>query len=165
MTDIPQHQQQKRAGRPHGHRRRRRLFLCRRPLRRRRHLGLHHPRRVAHRLSCSFNGASGCRPAALALSWSGCPTAARDGGGNAVMKNARASAKRAQILSSSPPGHGPTCRRASTAFLSPPGGGVDERRSLLSDAVPSESFSFEARRRSRASGKRAPGGRSIEPVL
>ena len=42
--------------------------------------------------SCSFKGASSCRPAALALSWSGCPTSAREGGGNAVMKSARASA-------------------------------------------------------------------------
>ena len=63
---------------------------------------------VVHRLSCSFKGASSCRPAALALSWSGCPTSAREGGGKAVMESARASAKRAQILSSSPPGHGPT---------------------------------------------------------
>ena len=42
--------------------------------------------------SCSFKGASSCRPAALTLSWSGCPTSAREGGGNAVMKSARASA-------------------------------------------------------------------------
>ena len=42
--------------------------------------------------SCSFKGASSCRPAALALSWSGCPTSAREGGGKAVMKSARASA-------------------------------------------------------------------------
>ena len=72
---------------------------------------------VAHRLSCSFNGASSCRPAALTLSWSGCPTSAREGGGKAVMKSARASAKRAQILSSSPPCHGPTCRRASSCTI------------------------------------------------
>ena len=42
--------------------------------------------------SCSFKGASSCRPAALTLAWAGCPTAAREGGGNAVMKSARASA-------------------------------------------------------------------------
>ena len=47
---------------------------------------------VVHRLSCSFKGASSCRPAALALSWSGCPTSAREGGAKAVMKSARASA-------------------------------------------------------------------------
>ena len=67
---------------------------------------------VVHRLSCSFKGASSCRPAALALSWSGCPTSAREGGGKAVMKSARASAERAQLLSSSPPDHAahlPTC--------------------------------------------------------
>ena len=72
---------------------------------------------VVHRLSCSFKGASSCRPAALALSWSGCPTSAREGGGKAVMKSARASAKRAQILSSSRPGHATTCRRASSIPL------------------------------------------------
>ena len=47
---------------------------------------------AAHLGSCSFKGASSCRPAALALSWSGCPTSAREGGAKAVMKSARASA-------------------------------------------------------------------------
>ena len=42
---MPTAQQQRRAGRPRGHRRRRRRPLRRRPLRLRRHLGLHHPRR------------------------------------------------------------------------------------------------------------------------
>ena len=99
---------------------------------------------VVHRLSCSFNGASSCRPAALTLSWSGCPTSAREGGGNAVMKSARASAD-GPDSEQQPAGHGPLAyvRPAST---------MDERRSLLSDAVPSETFSFEAQRRSRASG-------------